>query len=212
MDPDLPSDEGDSSVERLVHRAVGGDEQALTALLENLGLQLQRELEQQISAQYRGLVEAEDVLQVTCLEAFLRIRTFVPRGPDSFMAWLRRGAENNLRDAIRKLEREKRPPPGKRVLAANAEESYVALVERIAATTSTPSRAFARKEIRQEIDSRLKQLPPDYEQALRLYELEGLSAPEVAERMGRSHGAVRMLLARAREHLAELLLGVQSRF
>src|SRR5256885_1282570 len=106
-----PGGRGDmeSSIESLVQRAVAGDEEALSTLLEELGLQLQAEIEQKIGAKYRGLVDAEDVIQVTCLEAFLRIRSFRPRDPDSFMAWLRRAAENNLQDAFRNLEREKRP-------------------------------------------------------------------------------------------------------
>jgi RNA polymerase sigma factor (sigma-70 family) len=55
------------------------------------------------------------------------------------------------------------------------------------------------------VDEALRKLPADYEQVLRLYELDGLSAPEVGQRMGRSHGAVRMLLARARECLGHTL-------
>ena len=62
-----------------------------------------------------------------------------------------------------------------------------------------------------EVTSFLLAVADDYEQALRLFELEGLSGEEVAERMGRSHGAVRMMLARARERLAEVL-GSDSRF
>jgi RNA polymerase sigma-70 factor (ECF subfamily) len=200
----------DVAEDQLVTEAVKGDESALAALLEEAGLQLHADLQHKIGPKYRSLVDADDILQVTCLEAFLRIRSFVPGGAGSFAAWLRRIGENNLLDAIRELERDKRPPPGRRAAAAD-DASYVALIERVAMTTTTASRVFARDEVRSSVDAALQQLPPDYERALRLYELEGLSGEEVAERMGRSHGAVRMLLARAREALAELL-GSPSRF
>lgn len=201
----------DVAEDQLVTRAVKGDESALAALLEEAGLQLHADLQHKIGAKYRSLVDADDIMQVTCLEAFLRIRSFVPGGAGSFAAWLRRIGENNLLDAIRELERDKRPPPGRRAAPPPGDASYVALIERVAMTTTTASRVFARDEVRSSVDAALQQLPPDYERALRLYELEGLSGEEVAERMGRSHGAARMLLARAREALAELL-GSPSRF
>lgn len=193
------------SQEHLVALAVAGDRQALASLLEEAGVRMHAELANRIGATYRGLFDAEDILQVTFLEAFLRIRDFVPAGANSFRAWLRRIAENNLRDAIKALERDKRPPPGRRARCDDNDASYVALIERLAVTTTTASRPLVQSELQAGVDAALRQLPPDYETALRLYELEGLSGEEVAQRMGRSHGAVRMLLARARESLSAAL-------
>ena len=155
---------------------------------------------------YAGLFDADDILQVTFLEAFLRISTFEPRGERSFLAWLRQIAENNIRDAVRELERDKRLPPDRRLVAKTNEDSYAAFVEQLAVTTSTPSRSLGRKELCANLDGLLASLPPEYETVLRLYELEELPGAEVAERMGRSPGAVRMLLARARERLAEAVV------
>lgn len=199
-----------NSDEELLLKAVGGDEAALCDLLERVGLTIQSEITRKIGPQYNGTVEADDIMQVTCLEAFLRIRQFAPTGANAFVAWLRRIAENNLRDAIRELERDKRPSPGKRV-RAGGDDSYVELIERIAASSATASRAVARDEAKGAVQRALEQLPPDYALAVRLYDLDGLSGPEVAERMGRSHGAVRMMLARARERLAEVM-GAESKY
>lgn len=193
------------SEEALIRQAVSGDESALTTLLERAGMQLHAELEARVAAPYRGVVDAADIVQITCLEAFLRIRSFVPAGPGSFLNWLRRISQNNLRDAIKELERDKRPSPRRNVSAASGDESYVLLIEQVAGTATTVSRAAGRNELKQIVDEALRKLPADYERVLRLYELEGRSAPEVASEMGRSHGAVRMLLARARECLAENL-------
>jgi RNA polymerase sigma-70 factor (ECF subfamily) len=201
----------DHPEEQLLEQAVAGDEAALTLLLEQVGPGLHAELESRIHPRYRGLVDADDIWQVTCLEAFLRIGTFVSRGAGSFAAWLRRIGENNLRDAIRELECEKRPPPDKRIFDAPGDASYVMLLDNVAGKNTTVSRAAARSELKDIVEGALARLPRDYEQALRLYELEGLSAPDVAERMGRSHGAVRMLLTRARECMAEYL-GSESRY
>lgn len=184
---------------------MAGDRQALAALLEAAGVELHAEVAGRIGPAYRRLLDADDVLQVTFLEAFLHIHRFVPEGPRAFHAWLRRIAENNLRDAIKELDRDKRPPPRQHVQAVTSETSYVALVERLAVAQTTASQVLARSELQSGVDAALRRLPPDYETALRLYELDGLTGEEVAQRMGRSHGAVRMLLARARECLAEAL-------
>lgn len=201
----------DNSEQQLIDRAHHGDEQALSALLERFGLEVGSQLQAKIGPKYRGKFDADDVLQVTFLEAFLRVRSLTPGGPGSFTAWLRRIAENNLLDAIREQERDKRPPATHQLQHAVSDESYVALVQYLAATSNTPSRACASDELRRCVDAALRRLPPEYEQVLRLFELEGLSGEEVATRMGRSHGAVRMLLARARERLTEVL-GSESRF
>jgi RNA polymerase sigma-70 factor (ECF subfamily) len=176
-------------------------------LLERHGLSIRNELK--ISPKWRGVVDADDVMQVTYLEAFLRILDFQPTGPGAFRGWLRRIAENNLRDAIKGLERQKRPQ--NRVDGPPGAESYVALVDQLAGTTTTPSRRAAAHEVQEIVEAALKDLPPDYEKVLRLYELEGHPGREVAAAMGRSAGAVKMLLARARDRLRELL-GSRSKF
>ncbi len=194
--------------EQLVPRAVAGDEAALTALLECNGAQVRSALERSYHSRLKGQVELDDVMQVTYLEAYLGIRDFVPAGPQAFRAWLRRIAENNLRDAIRKSDATQRRRAGDE--SPPWEESCRALVEQLAGS-STPSRVAGRDEAKRLLEAALRQLPADYERVLRLYDLEGHSGPEVARLIGRSHGAVKMLIARARERLRELL-GSGSKF
>jgi RNA polymerase sigma-70 factor (ECF subfamily) len=195
--------------EECLRDAVAGDEAALTTLLEHYGVQVLRKL--RINSCWQGQLDADDVMQVTYLEAFLRIGQFKPNGPDAFAVWLQRIAENNLRDAIKGLERGKRPNPRDRVVSPSDDGSYVVLLEELAAISRTPSRSAAAREVRQIVDDVLRKLPPDYERVLRLCELEGRSGPEAAATMCRSHGAIKMLLARARERLRELL-GAGARY
>jgi DNA-directed RNA polymerase specialized sigma24 family protein len=84
------------------------------------------------------MIEPGDVMQITYLEAFLQISTFRLEQAGSFEAWLRRIAENNLRDAVRGLERQKQMPPSKRIEQRDSSDSFVGLYEQIAATTTTP--------------------------------------------------------------------------
>ena len=151
------------------------------------------------------MLELDDVMQVTYLESFLEIDRFTPQGPESFLAWVRRIAQNNLRDAIKALEREKRPPPERRVESPGGEDSYVALYGLLGATSTTPSRVAARQEAKSILEAAIKELPPDYARVIRLYDLESRSGPEVAAAMGRSRGAIALLLIRAHDRLRERL-------
>jgi RNA polymerase sigma-70 factor (subfamily 1) len=202
----IASDEHD-----LTTRAIAGDTAALSLLLERHGLPIAASLD--IARKWRSMVSPEDVMQVTYLEAFLRINDFVPAGPGAFGAWLRRIAENNLRDAIKELRRAKRPQPDQRVGMPIDDRSYVDLVQLLADGTggATPSGEAAASEAASFVEVALARLPDDYARAIRLYELQGLAIRDVATNMGRSEGSIKMLLARARDRLREEL-GSRSRF
>jgi len=193
----------------LLEQAVAGESEALAELLRRFGPLVRREL--QIDPRWQSVVDADDVMQVTYLEAFLRIRRFEPDGMAAFLAWLRRIAENNLRDAARALERAKRPPPDRRVHMPSREESLVGLVAQLGVTSTTPSRQVGLEETARALDAALDGLPEDYARAVRLYDPEGRSAEEVAELLGRSTGAMHMLRARAHDRLRDLL-GPESDF
>ena len=195
----------------LVAAAVGGDEDALTELLNTFGTIVRDRLKGKIGQQWKSSLDEDDVMQVSYLEAFLLIQQFKPRGPGSFLAWLSQVAENNLRDALRGLQAAKRPNPKNRVQVTGGTDSYVGLVEMLGTTEATPSRAAAKDEAASLLEVALGALPPDYERVVRLYDLEGQSAGEVAEQLGRSQGAIYMLRARAHDRLKSNL-GSESQF
>jgi RNA polymerase sigma-70 factor (ECF subfamily) len=196
---------------QLVERARQVDTAALRSLLELHGSELWRRMNARIGARWQSMVDADDVMQVTYMEAFLQIGQLTGTDGDGFAGWLGRIAENNLRDAIKELERKKRPHPQRRVRAPVGQDSYVALVEMLGATSATPSRHVARHEANGLIDSALEQMPPDYATAIRLYDLEGKDIADVAAAMGRSTGAVHMLRVRAHDRL-RTLLGAPANF
>ena len=197
------------SESKLIEQAVQGDRDALTQLLCKYGPGLRQHL--RISQTCRGALDAEDVLQVTYLEAFLRIGHLITREPAAFAAWLRTIAENNLRDAIRELGRGKRANPGRRIRSLTPDESTGLLLERVARTSMTASRIVAGKESQEALRQAIAQLPQTYRTVVEMYDLEGNSPAEVGRALRRSVGAVHMLRARAHDRLREIL-GSESRF
>ncbi len=199
------------TAEKLTVTAVAGDREALRRLLRRHDGHLRRVLAGGIRPTHRSAFDVDDVLQVTYLEAFLQIGQFSRNRSASFRAWLTKIAENNLRDAVRELGREKRPPRNKQLMLSNVYDSSVALFGVLAGSASTPTKHLAAKDAVSLLEEALRRLPPDYETVVRLNDLEGLPACEVAEAMDRSVGSVYMLKARAHERLA-VLLGSRSKF
>lgn len=195
--PDIPA---------LLNQAREGDAESLRALLERFGGQVWNAIHADIGPTWRAALDADDVMQVTYMEAFLNVARLAATDEPGFVSWLTRIARNNLRDAIRELGRQKRPSPAQRVHAADGDASSLALLEQLAQTTGTPSRVVASREAAETIRTMLDRMPGDYARVVRMYDLEGRDIAAVAKEMGRSAGAVHMLRSRAHDLLRELLL------
>ncbi|MCG3126071.1 MAG: ECF RNA polymerase sigma factor SigD [Phycisphaerae bacterium] len=192
----------------LVSRAVAGEKDALSELLESFGPDVEAALV--IGPLWRGMLDAADVMQVTYLEAFGQIGRFDPSRPEAFPSWLRRIAENNLRDAIRGLEARKNPSP-RMQLDAYGGDASLALFDLLTAGVGTPSQAARGNEASERLRRALQCLPADYARVIQLYDLEERSVEEVAAALGRSTGAIFMLRMRGLERL-RALLGSPSEF
>ncbi len=189
------------SDQSLLQQAVEGDAAALRILLEQFGGEVRSRISGRIDKRWQALLDEDDVMQVAYLEAFLHIDQLTARDLPSFLSWLTRIAENAIRDAVRGLSRQKRPDSAKRLVVANSAESYVGLLECLGVTTTTPSREATCRDATVHLEAAIGRLPKDYQTAVRLYDLEGRSASEVATAMGRSVGAIHMLRARAHDQL-----------
>lgn len=197
----------------LERRAVAGDGEALSALLERHGPAVRRVIAPGIPPRWRSVLSEDDVMQQTYIDAFQDIGRYAPGagGAGTFAAWLTTAARRNLLDAIRMLGAEKRGGGRRAVGLPQGDESYDRLYEQVSTGSSTPSHKAARGEMVSAMKRAIEALPPAYRQVLVLYDLEGRPAAEVGETLGRSPGAVYMLRSRAQRLLAEAL-GTASRF
>ena len=91
----------------LVEQAVAGDRLSLERLLLMNATRLAQHLQTTIPNVLRGVVEVDDILQQTFLQAFRDIGTYQQRGQGSFFVWLHGIAENRLLDCIREHKRKK---------------------------------------------------------------------------------------------------------
>jgi len=201
------------SEEEFVQRAAAGDEAALRRLLLAHHDQLAATIARQLPDDLRRTISADDVLQEAYLVVFRKIRVFEPGQPGGFHAWLTTIAEHRLADLIKGHRRAKRGGglTQAELRVGNDDSAVIDMLQMLAANSRTPSRKARMDEAMAAVQAALENLKEDNREALSLRYLEGLSVAEMAERMGRSEGAVHMLCTRGLQSLREEL-GDLSRF
>ena len=188
-----------------VQRAAGGDDDALGRLLRAVEPDLRASVA--IQPIYRRDLDVADLLQVSYVEAFLRVGSLRERTVDGFRAWMRRLVDTNLKDAIRALERDKRPNARRRVTHDGQGSSARTLFARVSGDGASPSHALSAREEVAQLEAALARLPADYRRVVEQVDLAERRVAEVAEEMGRSAGAVHLLVKRAHDRLREILGG-----
>ena len=186
----------------LIRQAQAGDDLALAELLKHKTALLVQQFHVQIPARHAGKLDIDDILQISFLAAFLKIKTYDP-AKASFGAWLATIAKHNLIDAIRGLDTLERGGKTHHVAATRPDGDD--FLDQLAAQMTTPTKAFARAEFLDKVQEALASLPEVYREVFTLRHLNNLPADEIALRLQCSPGAVFMRLARAREALQELL-------
>jgi RNA polymerase sigma-70 factor (ECF subfamily) len=181
--------------EALLAAARSGDERALETLLERHEPQVYR-----FGLKMCGDPEdAKDVLQETLLAMARGIGDF--RGASSISTWLYTIARSYC---IKKRRRSSFAPEQERSL----DSELAAEAKELAASGARQDEALAAREVGQALGRAIAALEPPYREVLLLRDVEGLTAPQVAEVLGLSVQAVKSRLHRARLSLRETLAPV----
>jgi RNA polymerase sigma-70 factor, ECF subfamily len=177
----------------LLDRARGGDRAALEELLERhqrtvyrFGLRMCRDPE-----------DAKDVLQETLLAVARTVRDF--RGASSVSTWLYTIARSFC---IKRRRRSRFAPLEEASLDAHGPGSEA---RQVADPARPADESLAGRQVEAALEQAIRDLDPMYREVLVLRDVEGLTAPEVAEVMGLSVEAVKSRLHRARVAVREAL-------
>jgi RNA polymerase sigma-70 factor (ECF subfamily) len=200
-----------SNGERL-QQAGSGNQDALGGLLERHSPAVVRWVASRIPRRWRSVLSVGDVMQQTYTDAFLCFDSFRAAEGCSFGAGLMSLARNNLVDALRMLNADKRGKGRRPVEPQACEDSLPALYEFLGSTPITPSRLAARKEARAALERAIEGLPDTYRRVVQMCDLESHPVLEVADAVGRSPGAVYMIRARAHRRLRELMGSTSNYF
>ena len=201
----MPGDPGPDPEELLAAaRQAGGA--AVGQLLELYRNYLALLARTQIRRHLQGRLDASDVVQETFLTVHRDFGHFRGTTEAELVSWLRQILAARLADQVRRhVGAKRRDVRLERRLADELEQSFCALCGGLADRQPSPSQQAARREHGVLLADALKALPPAYAEVIILRHLDGLSFPEVAQRMGRSIGSVEKLWLRALVRLRRTL-------
>jgi RNA polymerase sigma-70 factor, ECF subfamily len=182
----------------VLEHAQTGAPAALDRLVQRFSPRLLALIRLRLGPSLRARLESRDILQETWLKALSRLDGFRGDSTGSFTAWLARIAANEIRDQVDYNGRQRRD--GGREERLSAEE-----LDGLAARVRSETSRLALDEWRMRLEHALESLPRDQREVIVLRKLEEQSFQEVAEHMGRSPDACRMLLARAMAALSALM-------
>ncbi|KAA5538755.1 sigma-70 family RNA polymerase sigma factor [Roseiconus nitratireducens] len=158
--------------------------------------------ERQMPAGLRGRVDPSDLVQQALIDAWRGHDQFRGRTHAERLAWLRviltRAILRQDRDQLRTAKRGR----GIEVqLQAAVDRDSVRMEQLAVDDASAAETQVDRAERLLALAAALDELPEDYRQVLTLRHIEGLSHEAIADRIGRSPAAARMLWVRALEKL-----------
>jgi len=183
---------------RCLSLARAGNEQALGRLLQQYRTYLELLAHVQVGHRLQVRSDQSDIVQETFLRASRGFSQFRGNSERELLAWLRQILSTTLAGALRKhCATGRRDAHVECNLAEMLDQSSAALDKALLSARSTPSQQVSRREQVVIVANAMAALPEPYRQVLVLRHVEGLSFPQVAQRMDRSPDAVRSLWARA---------------
>ena len=190
---DLPA-----NLRQLLSAQRRGDEAARAEVLEPFVPWLHLLARLQIDAEFQGKFDPSDIAQQTLLEAYRDLDRFRGQSEPELLAWLRQILAHVLAHEIRRHQGTQRRDLSREVsLEASLAQTSLRIGAILADPGPSPSQQAAAREQEVLLAAVLARLPDDYREVIVLRNLQELPHEEIARRMNRSIGAVRMLWLRA---------------
>ena len=200
IDPEYAREEARAEDLRLVERARRGDHDAFRSLF-------QRYHRRAYSLAYGMVHNPDDALDIV-QDAFIKAHRYLDKfeGSSSFYTWFYRIVMNLAIDHIRKRKRARHVDFNDAIahLEHEAPVGEEALLPSILG--QNPSKALARKQIREQVAAALAELSDNHRAVLIMREFEGLSYQDMAEVMQCSKGTIMSRLFHARKNMQKRLL------
>ena len=183
----------------VLDRARLGDDQARGEFLQSFRSYVRVIVWALQHGRLQARLDDSDMIQDAMLQAHRSFADFRGTTVAEFSAWLRqialRCASRTVRDNL---------AVSKRAVGHELADDGGALAGEVADSASSPSAHAIRHEQAARMAEALARLPDDMQQVLLGRHMDELSHAEIAQRLGRSAGAVRVLYTRALRRLREL--------
>ena len=206
------AEQADDENQRLIERALTGDESALAALFDGYRGQLRRMIRLRLDRRLSGRVDSSDVLQEAYLDVRKRLDEYA-RDPAAmpFHLWLRLVAGQRLTDVHRFHLGAQMRDAGQEVSLHRGpfpQASSVSLAAQLLGKMTSASHAAIRAEHKLIVQEALNGMDPIDREVLALRHFEHLSNDETALVLGLTKSAASNRYIRALKRLKEILSSI----
>lgn len=198
MDPREPE------IEAWTRAAAAGDRDALEELLVHFLPDVRAFVRLRVDPALRGRESSSDLVQSVCREVLRKADRFQYPDQEAFRRWLFTTALRKVRDHRDHHLAARRD--ARREVAARETAAERSLLEAYSGVL-TPSRVVVGREELERVERAMDALTEEQRQVITLARIAGLSHAAIAAELGKSEGAVRMVLHRA---LARLVAAVED--
>jgi RNA polymerase sigma-70 factor (ECF subfamily) len=205
----MATDDQPTNDAALMNRVRGGDSQALAEFLVARHPQLMAFIDRRLGAALRRKMEPDDLYQEVSAEALRSLGEVDLAQRDPF-SWLCQVAERRIIDAHRRFFGSQKRDAGREVSlnaagGGSTSTTRPGLLNLLVASMTSASSAFSRDQKQIRMLTALEQLPEEHREALRLRYLESMPSKQIAEKLGKSDGAIRVMLTRSLAKLQQIL-------
>jgi RNA polymerase sigma-70 factor (subfamily 1) len=176
----------------------------LVEFIENHQTRLLAFIQKRVGTSLNRKIEPEDILQEVSIEAIRAVENIELRY-DNLLHWLFQICERKIIDAHRKFFASQKRDASRESGWDGRSQAGAGFANLLAASLTTASQAFSRDQKQLEMLAALDTLPQEQRDAIRYRYLIGLPSKEIAAKLGKSDGAVRVMLSRGVSRLQEIL-------
>lgn len=193
-------------LDELVERIRKKDADALVKYTTEKEPQLLAFISKSLSDALKKKIEPQDILQEVCISAINSLDEIDLSQRDPF-SWLCQLVERRIVDAHRKfIAAQKRTANKEEGIATPRDNSnQKGMLDILVISMTSPSGAFSRKQKEFHMLAALESMPEESRLALKFRYVENLPSKEIAKKLGKSDGAVRVLLTRSLSKLQDIL-------
>ena len=175
--------------------ARSGDHAAFQRLFQAVDSGLKRRSRSSMSPALASWTRASDIVQASYVRIVEHLQKFEGETMSEFRAWVERIAENRAREELRFARANRRKPPSRT-------SEFRELDSVLGRTNPSPVTRLQNHENLEKLEQALSGLSADQETAIRRLAIKNEPIEAVAQDLGRTVQATRMLLSRARAALA----------
>ncbi len=182
----------------------------VAALADYLNLKrkpLSAYIQKELGVALQRKVEVDDIFQEVSVEA---VRTLPEANFDhrEVFSWLCQLAERRIIDAHRHHFGAQKRDAGREVALGTPggdDAPHAAMIDLLVVSMTTATEALSRNQKELHLLAALEKLPGEQRDALRMRYVDGLPSKEIAAKLGKTDGAIRVLLTRSLAQLQKLL-------